>query len=165
MNFKVHFSSQLKPHLRALRKERKLTQKALGQLVGVGQARIAEIENNPGVVSVDQLMKVLSALHVSLILSDSSEENGADPLSASTRSPASGAQASSSPEVTTPSGGQQRIQPSTGAGKKTPESVQVSRIDTMSSSDMESLRQADPHAEVAPTSRRNYVIRPKKGSW
>jgi HTH-type transcriptional regulator/antitoxin HipB len=56
--------------LRALRKERGLTQAAVGELIGVGQARVAEIENNPGVVSVDQLMKLLSALRVSLLLRD-----------------------------------------------------------------------------------------------
>jgi len=36
----------------------------------VGQARIAEIEANPGVVGLDQLMKLLSALDASLVLRD-----------------------------------------------------------------------------------------------
>jgi HTH-type transcriptional regulator/antitoxin HipB len=52
----------LKQHLRALRKSRGLTQAQLGALVGVKQARIAEIEANPGAVSLDQLTKVLAAL-------------------------------------------------------------------------------------------------------
>lgn len=70
MDYPIQISNQLREYLRALRKERGLTQAALGQLVGVGQARIAEIENNPGVVSVDQLMKLVSALRVSLVLRD-----------------------------------------------------------------------------------------------
>ncbi|MEO8859287.1 MAG: helix-turn-helix domain-containing protein [Burkholderiaceae bacterium] len=116
MNFPVHFSSQLREHLRALRKGRGLTQAALGQLLGVGQARIAEIENNPGVVSVDQLMKVLSALSVSMVL----REDGADVVSARVSGVAE-SPASPSPGITT--------------------------------------------IDVAPASRRNLFIRPKKGSW
>ena len=70
MDFTIHLTSQLREHLRALRKARGLTQTALGRLLGIGQARVAEIENNPGVVSVDQLMKVLSTLRASLVLRD-----------------------------------------------------------------------------------------------
>lgn len=70
MDYSLHLTSQLREHLRALRKARGLTQAALGQMLGVGQARVAEIEGNPGVVSVEQLMKVLSALRVSLVLRD-----------------------------------------------------------------------------------------------
>ena len=70
MDYAIQLPNQLREHLRALRKERGLTQAALGRLLGVGQARIAEIENNPGVVSIDQLMRVLSALQTSLILRD-----------------------------------------------------------------------------------------------
>lgn len=70
MDFPIQLTSQLREHLRSFRRARGLTQAALGQLLGVGQARIAEIESNPGVVSVDQLMRVLSALRVSLVLRD-----------------------------------------------------------------------------------------------
>jgi len=70
MDFPLHFPAQLRQHLRALRKQRGLTQAALGQRMGVGQARIAEIESNPGAISVDQLMKLLSALDASLLLRD-----------------------------------------------------------------------------------------------
>jgi len=70
MDFPLHLPGQLREHLRALRKARGLTQAQLGELLGVGQARIAEIESNPGVVSLDQLMKVLSALRAVLVLRD-----------------------------------------------------------------------------------------------
>lgn len=62
MGFPLRIPDQLKQHLRALRKSRGLTQGQLGALVGVRQARIAEIEANPGAVSLDQLTKVLAAL-------------------------------------------------------------------------------------------------------
>ena len=44
MSFPLRLPDQLKQHLRALRKERGLTQAQLGALVGVKQARIAGIE-------------------------------------------------------------------------------------------------------------------------
>ena len=62
MSFPLRLPAQLKQHLRALRKSRGLTQGELGTMVGVGQARIGEIEANPGAVSLDQLTKVLAAL-------------------------------------------------------------------------------------------------------
>jgi len=70
MNYTVRFADQLKQHLRALRKDRGLTQARLAQLLGVHQTRIAAIEKNPGVLSVDQLFRLLSALGVHLVLQD-----------------------------------------------------------------------------------------------
>jgi HTH-type transcriptional regulator / antitoxin HipB len=68
MSFPLRLPDQLKPHLRALRKSRGLTQAQLGALVGVEQARIAEIEAQPGAVSLDQLTKILAALGATLHL-------------------------------------------------------------------------------------------------
>ena len=70
MDYPIRFPGQLREHLRALRKQRGLTQMQLGCKLGVGQARIAEIEANPGLVSVDQLMRLLSTLDASLVLRD-----------------------------------------------------------------------------------------------
>lgn len=80
--FPVRFPDQLRQHLRALRKRHGLTQAQLGALIGVSQARIAEIEANPGLVNFEQLMKLLSVLGVSLTL----QEEAAVP--AATRVPA-----------------------------------------------------------------------------
>ena len=80
--FSVRFPDQLRQHLRALRKRHGLTQAQLGALIGVSQARIAEIEANPGLVNFEQLMKLLSVLGVSLTL----QEEAAVP--AGTRVPA-----------------------------------------------------------------------------
>jgi HTH-type transcriptional regulator/antitoxin HipB len=68
MDYIINLNSQLREYLRALRKAHGLTQTELGRLIGVGQARVAEIEGNPGAVSVDQLMSVLGALHATLAI-------------------------------------------------------------------------------------------------
>ncbi|GAA4343388.1 hypothetical protein GCM10023165_25800 [Variovorax defluvii] len=70
MDYAIRLTDQLKPHLRALRKQRGLTQAQLGQRLGLGQARIAEIEAKPGLISVDQLVQMLSALGATLVLRD-----------------------------------------------------------------------------------------------
>ena len=62
MSHPIRLSDQLKQHLRALRRSHGLTQAQLGELVGVKQARIAEIEADPGAVSLDQLTRILAAL-------------------------------------------------------------------------------------------------------
>lgn len=69
-NYPIRFSAQLRPHLRALRKKRGLTQAQVGELLGVSQARIAEIEANPGLVSVEQMLQLLSVLDAALSLQE-----------------------------------------------------------------------------------------------
>jgi transcriptional regulator with XRE-family HTH domain len=44
------------------RKERKLTQEQLGELIGVQKAQISRLENNASNVTIDTLMKVFTAL-------------------------------------------------------------------------------------------------------
>lgn len=68
--YPIKFTAQLRQHLRALRKKRGLTQAQVGQMIGVSQARIAEIEANPGLVSFDQLMQLLAALDVTVSLNE-----------------------------------------------------------------------------------------------
>jgi len=70
MNYPIQTAAQLAPHLRALRSAKGLSQKQLGALLGVGQTRIARIERDPASVSVDQLLKLLSALGVRVALDD-----------------------------------------------------------------------------------------------
>jgi HTH-type transcriptional regulator/antitoxin HipB len=71
MNYPIRFAEQLREHIRGLRKKRGMTQAQLGRLLGVGQARIAEIEGDPGAISVEQLVNLLSALGVGLSLQES----------------------------------------------------------------------------------------------
>jgi HTH-type transcriptional regulator/antitoxin HipB len=60
--------AQLSAHLRSLRKARRLTQAQVGALVGLDQTRIAKIERDPKLVSLGQLMKLLSVLRVRVLL-------------------------------------------------------------------------------------------------
>lgn len=68
MDYPVKFGEQLKQQLRSLRKARGWNQTELGARIGVTQRRIAEIEANPAVVAVDQIIKILSALDTEVIL-------------------------------------------------------------------------------------------------
>ena len=68
--FPIQTPAQLSVHLKSLRKVRGMTQTALGERIGVKQVRIADIENNPGAVSLDQLLQVLHALDARLLLAD-----------------------------------------------------------------------------------------------
>ncbi|TCV81073.1 helix-turn-helix transcriptional regulator [Sulfurirhabdus autotrophica] len=70
MNYALKFANQLTPQLRSFRKAHGLTQAQLAKMLGVNQSRIAVIEKNPGVLSVDQLFRVLSALEVEILLQD-----------------------------------------------------------------------------------------------
>lgn len=69
MDYTIQLPSQLATHLRALRKAKGLSQAQLGELLGTDQTRIAKIERNPTSISVDQLLKILTALGVRLVLS------------------------------------------------------------------------------------------------
>jgi len=70
MDYPVALSIQLRQHLRSLRKARGLTQAGLARLLGVVQSRVADIEANPGAVSVEQLLQVLHVLDAQVVLRD-----------------------------------------------------------------------------------------------
>src|SRR5437763_5211875 len=105
--FPIRFPDQLRQHLRALRKRRGLTQAQRGALIGVSQARIAEIEANPGLVNFEQLMKLLSVLGVTLILQEEAASPARTPENRTTaqpkpRSPPAHAKTSGTPGPPTP---------------------------------------------------------------
>jgi len=62
--------TKLSARLKSLRKRHGLTQAALGERIGVKQARMADIENNPGTVSVEQMLKILHVLDARIVLED-----------------------------------------------------------------------------------------------
>ena len=68
MDFAILTPEQLRQHLQSLRRARGLTQAGLGKLLGVGQVRIANIEHDPGSVSVEQFIRVLAALDARLVV-------------------------------------------------------------------------------------------------
>jgi HTH-type transcriptional regulator / antitoxin HipB len=78
--FPIQASAQFSVHIKSLRKARGLTQTALGQRIGVKQVRMADIEKNPGAVSLDQLLQVLHALDARLLLADTQRYASTTPL-------------------------------------------------------------------------------------
>ena len=88
MDYPIRLADQLRAHLRSLRKQRGLTQAERGKRLGIGQVRIAEIEARPGLVGVDQLVKLLSALGAGLVVRDH-EAGSAFPVAAPAPEPRS----------------------------------------------------------------------------
>ena len=70
MDYPLKMADQLRPQLQALRKQRGMTQAQLGAAIGVTQARVVEIEANPGAVSLQQVMQVLGVLGATLVIHD-----------------------------------------------------------------------------------------------
>ncbi len=54
--------------IKQTRKERNLTQEELGKLIGVQKAQISRLENNPGNVTMDTLIRVFTALKANIKL-------------------------------------------------------------------------------------------------
>lgn len=54
--------------IKQTRKKRKLTQQALGELIGVQKAHISRLETHAGNVTLDTLMRVFGALHANVKL-------------------------------------------------------------------------------------------------
>ena len=67
-DFPIQTMQQLSIHLRSLRKRLGLTQAQLGTRLGVEQARIGKIERNPGSISVEQLLQLLTVLESELLI-------------------------------------------------------------------------------------------------
>lgn len=78
MDYPLKTAEQLRQQLRSLRKRRGLTQAQLGALIGVTQARVVEIEANPGSVGLQQIMQVLSALGAGLVIRDAQADTAAN---------------------------------------------------------------------------------------
>jgi HTH-type transcriptional regulator/antitoxin HipB len=78
MDYLLKMTQQLRPQLQALRKKRGLTQAQLGEAIGVTQARVVEIEANPGAVSLQQIMQVLNALGAALVIRETVNDASKD---------------------------------------------------------------------------------------
>ncbi len=78
MDYPLKTPDQLRQQIRSLRKQRQLTQTGLGALLGVTQARVVEIEANPGAVNLQQIMQVLNALGAGLVVRDPQPDSPAD---------------------------------------------------------------------------------------
>jgi DNA-binding XRE family transcriptional regulator len=52
--------------IKAVRRERHLTQEALGQLIGVQKAQISKLENSTNSATIDTIMRVFRALNADI---------------------------------------------------------------------------------------------------
>lgn len=68
MDYPVQLVSQLQQLLKSLRKSRQMTQAELARGLGVVQSRVADIERDPGAVSVEQLLQVLAMLGAQVVV-------------------------------------------------------------------------------------------------
>lgn len=149
-DYPIRVISNLREHLRSLRRQRGLTQAQLGHKLGIGQVRVAEIEKNPGLVSLDQILRLLSILGATLVLRDTETETHRA-TETSIRSAILRLPAVRRWRTTQLSGG----------------SISVSREDGSAATreDLQRLRTMNPDWTVAITSARNLLARPRKGAW
>jgi HTH-type transcriptional regulator/antitoxin HipB len=77
VDYPVQLSSQLQQLLKSLRKSRQMTQAELARRLGVVQSRVADIERDPGAVSVEQLLQVLVMLGVQMVVRETAIEASA----------------------------------------------------------------------------------------
>jgi HTH-type transcriptional regulator / antitoxin HipB len=92
MDYPLKTAEQLRQQLRSLRKKRSLTQARLGELIGVTQARVVEIEANPGSVSsLQQIMQVLATLGAGLVIRDAQADANSDERSRARQVPGAAA--------------------------------------------------------------------------
>lgn len=74
MDYPVQLSSQLQQLLKSLRKSRQMTQTELARRLGVVQSRVADIERDPGAVSVEQLLQVLAMLGAQMVVRETTTD-------------------------------------------------------------------------------------------
>jgi HTH-type transcriptional regulator/antitoxin HipB len=72
VDYPVQLASQLQQLLKSLRKSRQMTQAELARRLGVVQSRVADIERDPGAVSVEQLLQVLAMLGAQMVVRETS---------------------------------------------------------------------------------------------
>ena len=67
-DYSIKTTQQLGSVLQGYRKDRKLTQRAVGEKVGFAQNVVSMMESDPGQVSLSRLFKLLSALDLELVV-------------------------------------------------------------------------------------------------
>lgn len=70
MIYPVDVPLQLRAVLKSLRKSRGLTQAQLGAKLGLSQKRVAGIEKNPQVTSIDQISRIIGILGARLVVEE-----------------------------------------------------------------------------------------------
>lgn len=68
MDYLIKTPAQLGDVMRGCRKGRRLTQRAVGDTVGLPQKAVSLIETNPGPASFERVFRVLSALGLEVVV-------------------------------------------------------------------------------------------------
>lgn len=76
MEYRIAYIKQLSSMLKSLRNERGLTQKQLGEKLGVSQRMVAQIEAYPEKSRFERILQILSILDAELIIRDSNADTG-----------------------------------------------------------------------------------------
>ncbi|MDP3842579.1 MAG: helix-turn-helix domain-containing protein [Oxalobacteraceae bacterium] len=80
MKLTVSSSSQLATHFKSLRRAKGWSQADLGRKLGLGQARVAQIEGDPGSIGVDKFLQILHLLDAKLVIETQVESERAKPV-------------------------------------------------------------------------------------
>lgn len=70
MEYRIAIAQQLGGLLTSLRKARRITQKQLGESLGMSQRMVAKLEAYPEKASFERVLHALSALEVDLVLKE-----------------------------------------------------------------------------------------------
>jgi HTH-type transcriptional regulator/antitoxin HipB len=79
MEYRLAVAQQLAVLLKNLRKQRKLSQRELGERLGMSQRMVAKLEANPDASSFGRIFQALNALEVDLILRERGTETSDTP--------------------------------------------------------------------------------------
>lgn len=74
MEYRLAVAQQLAVLLKNLRKQRRLSQRELGERLGISQRMVAKLEANPDTSSFGRIFQALNALEVDLILRERGTE-------------------------------------------------------------------------------------------
>lgn len=77
MHYPINLVEQVGHHLKSFRQHRQLTQSELAKRLGLSQSRIADIEAHPEKVSLENILKIFTALQIGMVLED--QAPGVDP--------------------------------------------------------------------------------------
>lgn len=83
--FRLQSAAQFALYLRSLRRSRGLTQRELGERIGVTGARISKIESDPGAVGLTQLLRLLHVLGARAVLELNDSGAKTEPSTSGTR--------------------------------------------------------------------------------
>jgi HTH-type transcriptional regulator/antitoxin HipB len=80
MEYKIAIAQQLSSLLKNMRKQSGLTQRALGEKIGISQRVVAKIEADPEKVRFERILQILSELDADLIIRERNSKTVNDHL-------------------------------------------------------------------------------------